>query len=182
MKDKMKEHYHLDRDSLEKLMKIRPRSALEVLLVVKGIKPGDFIRKYKDGWRDIFEILKKIKALSLIERPEMVLYYNPEFVGMELIEKLQAIKNFNPKKDIIVDPKDFEDYTEILGKFFGYPDCCIKSYLRNNTITRYKPGTEHLWCSDDCQESKEIQKKVFNLVQDEIPQIKDLTEEFGNLP
>ena len=170
-----------DLNKIDMILNKRIRSGLEVLLVLAGSKPGDFIRKTNPLYRDIKKILFQIDNLNIIEREEMILFYNSSYLEQEIVHELKKIKKFNPKSDIILEDTPFVELTQLMGKFFGYPPCCIEAYLENKTLSRYKPFTEHLWCSEDCCASKKIQERNKKILEKYYPNHIENFLKFGNL-
>ena len=60
-----------------------------------------------------------------------------------------------------------------LGKYFGYPECCINAYIEHSADKTY-PYTEHVWCSPNCIESLNLQRSYKDSIKQFLPDLPPL--------
>ncbi len=160
---------------------LRLRTAFELCLVLSGAKPGDFLRRNVPKSSKIAFLIKKIPDIGIYERKEMIFFYNPKILHSSILEELKSLESINPNEELIVNKNRFNRTTRLFGRVFGYPNCCIDAYLENKTLKSYKRATEHLWCSEVCEKSKEIQKKYLQVLNRYMPNKKKDLLHFGSL-
>lgn len=165
---------------IKQIIDITPRTGLEVLLVKTTVKTGDAIDKEERNSDYIINSIKELRIKN-IDKEEVFYYHNgrvPEKITNILKDDNESIKS---KIEIKLGGIKIKNMSEVMGVFYGYPNCCIKAYQKNEHIKEFMPGTEHLWCKKNCEESLKLQKTYIRVVNELLPKYKNLILKFGEL-
>lgn len=190
---------------------LKLRNRLDLCLTVLGEKPvADILFEYRDFVENVPGVyIKKERGNILYNLRKVGYEHLPEEV-MEAIAKdiLPLYKIYQKNYDLLVSTnpyllkrayslleeggkKKIRPYTpkrhEKLGKFFGYPDCCIKAFLEGKHLTHpqlkkklsqlsaeqqfYLEFTFHLPCNIDCRKSLDIGKKRAETIYKYVPSL-----------
>ena len=146
--------------SIEDLIKIgAPLEFLELDKVehVKTLHFEDFsdLRKRVDP-QELLKILSKKYPIPGIK------YHNTN-ISKDIINNLKQSSGLDTPKENILG-------TTALGRYFGYPDCCIEAYIMGSKGEVFD-YTEHRWCHPNCTESKHLQELYKNSLQGIIPDL-----------
>ncbi len=176
------------------------QACIQLYLVLKGIKPGDWLEYTIPHSKWVISKIEKLielgAPLAFLEPQEVSRIKELEFEDFSEVKDIKKILNHdyphfglkyhntNISRQIIEDAKQYcstgiskESPEEIingtiaLGRYFGYPDCCIIAFLDDTSINP-QPYTEHKWCILDCAESLKLQELYRQTIHELFPEIR----------
>lgn len=125
---------------------------LKLILFAAGVKPAAFVAlkidsmnlgekyRFEHHLKDLVFVASKARSfeeISKIEKNKVIWNFNGIWVGYDLFNCYHGLKQF---KEYIkyVRMQNHEKADRIAGKLYGYPDCCVKNFIKEHDINHVK--------------------------------------------
>ena len=143
------------------------------------LEPEEVERVKLLEFEDFSEVQARRDFQKIIDHdyPHFGLKYHNTAISSQILKDMREDCS---KSSINETPEQIIRGTYALGKYFGYPDCCIKAFIEGSADTP-RPYTEHRWCSPNCSESLIIQKSYKEMLNKFLPDLPPLGSCFSPL-
>jgi len=134
-------------EDLLKLVSLTPKDKANILLTAKGVKPGGDFSVREKAVSEVKNILSEFNLHFRDSRGNGILIKFPEDINRAKVKEFATESNAYYIFYFTKEFSNFELLDENPGKFYGYPECCIRKFegdaYEGETITlNYDPIEE----------------------------------------